>query len=174
MRTVRVEERLEELGLVLPASPSPNGAYTPFVEVGNLLFVSGQTPKRDGKPHPVGYVGDNVGEDDAVVGARQAALQTLTVAKSALGSLERIDRVIRVNGYVRSAPGFVRQSAVMDGASRLLLDAFGDLRGAHTRTAVGVAELPGGAAVELDAIFAVRPGSRPARHDVRPETGPTL
>jgi enamine deaminase RidA (YjgF/YER057c/UK114 family) len=152
-----VDARLRELGLILPAPPQPNGVYVPFVEVGNLLFVSGQTPKRDAKAHPVGCVDAEINEGDAAAAARQAALQTLAIVRSAAGSLDRVERVVRVNGYVRSAPGFQRQSAVVDGASRLFIDVFGEMCGSHARTSVGVAELPGGAVVEIDAIFAVRP-----------------
>jgi enamine deaminase RidA (YjgF/YER057c/UK114 family) len=147
--------RLVELGLELPAVAAPSGAFVPGVVVGQLLFVSGQTWKRDGAQALVGRVGAEVSVEQAVEGAREAALACLGEAALVLGDIERVERVVRVGGFVRSAPGFDRQPAVVDGASALLLEIFGAAAGAHARTSVGVAELPGGAAIEIDAVFAV-------------------
>ena len=149
-------ERIAELGTALPALPAPSGAYVPGVVVGGLLYVSGQTWKRDGAQALVGRAGAEVSVDEAAVGARHAALACLGEAAWTLGDIDDIARVVRVRGFVRSAPGFDRQPAVVDGASSLLLEIFGPEAGAHARTSVGVAELPGGAAVEIDAVFAVR------------------
>jgi enamine deaminase RidA (YjgF/YER057c/UK114 family) len=147
--------RLAELGIVLPDVPAPSGVFEPGVVVGDLLFVSGQTWKRAGAQALVGRVGAEVSIGEAVEGARHAALACLGEAAYVLGDLDRVERVVRVGGFVRSAPGFDRQPLVVDGASKLLLDVF-VAAGAHARTSVGVAKLPGGAAVEIDAVFAVR------------------
>jgi enamine deaminase RidA (YjgF/YER057c/UK114 family) len=148
--------RLAELELDLPELPVPSGAYALGVSTGGLLYVSGQTWKRGGAQALVGRVGAEVTVDDAVEGARHAALACIAEAAAALSDLERVERVVRVGGFVRSAPGFDRQPAVIDGASKLFLEIFGPGAGSHARTSVGVAELPGGAAVEIDAIFVVR------------------
>lgn len=144
--------RLVELGVSLPTLPTPSGLYVPAVEEGGVLYVSGQTWKRDGAQALVGRVGEDVSIERAAESARFAALACLAEASALLGGLERIRKVVRVAGYVRSASGFGRQPAVIDGASQLMLDVFGDL-GRHARTSIGVAELPGGAAVEIDAVF---------------------
>ena len=149
-----VYDKLAAQGLELPDLPPPSGGFVPGTVVGPLLFVSGQTWKDGSRQALVGRVGAEVTEAEAVEGSRRAALFCLAEAHLVLGTLDRIDQVVRVAGYVRSAPGFDRQPAVIDGASSLLLELFGE-RGRHARTSVGVAELPGGAAVEIDAIFAV-------------------
>jgi enamine deaminase RidA (YjgF/YER057c/UK114 family) len=151
-----VHERLAELELELPGLSPPSGAYALGVVTGGLLYVSGQTWKRDGVQALVGRVGAEVSIEDAAESAGHAALACIAEAAAVLGDLERLERLVRVGGFVRSAPGFDRQPAVIDGASNVLLRIFGPEAGSHSRTSVGVAELPGGAAVEIDAIFAVR------------------
>jgi enamine deaminase RidA (YjgF/YER057c/UK114 family) len=149
------EARLAELGLTLPPAPAPAGLYAPAVLTGNLLFISGQIPLRDGQPMGRGKCGAGVTAEAAAPLARQCALQALAIARSELGSLDRISRVVRVGGFVASAPNFTQQPQVINGASQLLIDVFGDA-GKHARAAVGMAELPLGVPVEVEFIFEVR------------------
>lgn len=153
---MRLQERLAELGLELPELSPPSGAYAFGVVNRGLLYVSGQTWKRDGTQALVGRVGAEITIEAAAEGASHAALACVAEAAAVLGDLERLERIVRVGGFVRSAPGFDRQPAVIDGASKVLMEIFGPAAGSHSRTSVGVAELPGGAAVEIEAIFAVR------------------
>jgi enamine deaminase RidA (YjgF/YER057c/UK114 family) len=149
-------KRLAELEIELPEVPTPSGAYVLGVVTGGLLYVSGQTWKHDGVQTLVGRVGAEVSVEEAAQSARHAALACIAEAAAILGDLERVARLVRVGGFVRSAKGFDRQPAVIDGASTVLLEIFGPAAGGHARTSVGVAELPGGAAVEIDVIFSVR------------------
>ncbi len=146
-----VTNRLEQLGIELPALSPAAGQYVPAVVVGNLLFASGQTPTSAGRQTIVGRVGDDVSLAAARNGARLAMLNVLSGVSAVAGSLDRVRRVVRVIGYVRSAPGFSEQPAVVDGASELLLQIWGEA-GRHARTSIGVAELPGGAPVEVELI----------------------
>lgn len=148
------ERRLAELGLVLPEAPRPVAAYVPAVQSGNLLFTAGQLPFREGKVAYTGKVGGAVSAEDGYAAARLCALNCLAVARAALGSLDRVTQVVKVSGFVNSAPGFTAQAKVLNGASDLLVDVFGDA-GRHARAAVGVAELPLDAAVEVEMVFAV-------------------
>jgi enamine deaminase RidA (YjgF/YER057c/UK114 family) len=151
---MNLEAKLQELGIELPDAPAPGGAYVPGLVVGNLLFLSGQTPKPNGVPGPLGRVGGDVTIEEAMAGAEQAVLQALAAARVTLGSLDPVERVVRVTGFVRAAAGFERVSAVVDGASNLLVRIFGDA-GTHARSSIGVAELPGGAAVEIELLLAI-------------------
>jgi enamine deaminase RidA (YjgF/YER057c/UK114 family) len=151
---VTAEERLKELGIVLPAPPAPAGLYAPAVETGNLLFVSGQVPTRDGKVLRQGKCGRDVSIEDAAGLARQCALNALGIVRGHLGSLDSVVRVVRVAGYVASAEGFTDHPKVVNGASQLLLDVFGEA-GRHARIAIGVAELPFGVPVEVEFVFEV-------------------
>jgi enamine deaminase RidA (YjgF/YER057c/UK114 family) len=146
-----VTNRLEQLGIELPAPSPAVGQYVPAVVVGNLLFASGQTPTSAGRQTIVGRVGDDVSVAAARKGARLAMLNVLSGVSAVAGSLDRVRRVVRVIGYVRSAPGFSEQPAVVDGASELLLQIWGEA-GRHARTSIGVTELPGGAPVEVELI----------------------
>lgn len=148
------ERRLAELGLALPEAPKPVATYVPAVRSGDLLFTSGQLPFRDGKVVYTGKVGGGVSEEQGYEAARLCALNCLAVARSVLGSLDRIERVVKVSGFVNSGPGFIGQPKVLNGASELLADVFGEA-GRHARAAVGVAELPLDAAVEVDMVFEV-------------------
>ncbi|MFN0096297.1 MAG: RidA family protein [Dehalococcoidia bacterium] len=148
------EERLVELGLTLPQLPAAAGLYAPCVQSGSLLFISGQIPLREGRPMAQGKVGARFTADEAAVFARQCALQGLAAARSHLGSLDRVTRVVKVTGFVASAPGFTEQPKVINGASALLIDVFGEA-GKHARAAVGLAELPLGVPVEVEFIFEV-------------------
>jgi len=147
-----IEARLKELGLELPAAATPIGAYVPAVQSGRLVFTAGQLPSKDGKLIATGKVPTEVPLEQAQAAARQAALNALAAAKSLLGSLEEVARVVRVNVFVNSAEGFSDQPKVANGASELLTEIFGD-RGRHTRCAVGAAELPLNAPVELDMVL---------------------
>jgi len=148
------ERRLAALDIVLPEAPVPRFAYVPVVVHGGIAWVSGQLPWVDGSLAAVGRVGDDVTVEQAEFAARSCVLQALAVLRGALGSLDRVERVLEVMGFVTSAPGFREQPKVMDAASKLLLDVFGEA-GRHARTAVGVAELPRGAAVEVRLVLAV-------------------
>lgn len=143
-----IEERLAELGIELPPAPVPVASYVPVRLVGGLAFVAGQIPIRDGAVSPAGPVGDAVTIEDAAEAARRCAIQALSALREALGSLDRVGGIVKVDVFVASAPGFTDQSKVANGASELLVEVFGDA-GRHARAAVGVAELPLGAAVEV-------------------------
>ena len=148
------EDRLKALGVSLPAVSEPLGMYVPAVHVGRLLFVSGQLPRSGDRLMFTGKVGREVTFEQAQEAARQAALHILAVVRRGLGTLDRVKRVVKVEGYVASAPGFVDQAAVVNGASELLGEVFGEA-GRHARVAVGVAVLPTDAPVEVSAIFEV-------------------
>lgn len=151
-----IAERLEELGITLPAAPPAAGLYSPCLQTGTLLFVSGQLPTVAGQPLPQGKCGAGVSVDDAAGMARQCALNALALVREHLGSLDRVRQAVRVAGYVASAGGFTDHPAVVNGASQLLLDVFGDA-GHHARIAIGVAELPRGVPVEVEFLFEVEP-----------------
>lgn len=149
------EERLTRLGLTLPAPPKPVAAYIPAVIIGGLVFVSGQGPIRDGKPEYQGVVGADLSEEQGYAAARLAALNVLAVLKAELGSLSAIRRIVKLTGWVRSAPGFGRQPFVINGASELLEAVFGEA-GKHARTAIGTSELPFGIPVEVELLAAIQ------------------
>lgn len=149
-----IRERLAELGLTLPPVVPPVASYVPAVRSGDHVFTSGQLPMVDGALHATGKVGAEVDPDVATEAARFCALNALA-AIDALVGLESITRVVKVVGFVASAPGFTGQPGVINGASHLLGDVFGDA-GVHARSAVGVAELPLGAPVEVELIVEVR------------------
>lgn len=150
-----IEERIRNLGLSLPEAGVPAGNYVPCVVAGGMLYTAGQIPRREGRPTCVGVVGADIGIEEAAGAAELCALAGLAAAKRELGDLDRIDRVVKVNGFVRSAPGFSDQPKVINGASDLLVSVFGD-RGRHARCALGASELPLGVAVEIDFLFQVR------------------
>jgi enamine deaminase RidA (YjgF/YER057c/UK114 family) len=151
------ESRLAELGLILPPPPQPVGAYTTAVISGDLLFLSGTTCYVGGAPMFVGKVGREVTQEQAYLAARQTALNLLAVVRGELGTLSRVERIVKLNGYVNSAPGFDRQPAVINGASDVMVAVFGD-RGVHARTSIGVSELPGEIPVEIEMVVRFRPG----------------
>ena len=148
-------ERLAALGLTLPPVVSPVAAYVPAVRTGSYVYVSGQLPTVDGKLPAVGKVGDAVTAEDAAGMARTCALNALAAAAAAAGGLEGIRRIVKVTGFVASAPGFTGQPQVINGASQLLIEVFGE-DGRHARSAIGVAELPLNAPVEVELIAEVR------------------
>lgn len=149
-----VYDRIAKLGLEVPPTPKPAGAYVPAVIAGKLAFSSGQTNTVDGVPTVKGKVGREVTLEEAYQVARVAVLKCLACLESALGSLDRIERIVKVTGYVASAEGFGEQPRVINGASELLLEIFGE-RGQHARAALGVAELPFGAPVEVELIVEI-------------------
>jgi len=148
----RVEDRVAELGLALPVTSKPVAAYIPAVVTGNLVFTSGQLPMVDGALPATGKVGAEVDAEAAKDLARTCVLNGLAAARGAIGSLDRITRVVKVVGFVASAPDFTGQPGVINGASELLGEIFGDA-GAHARSAVGVAVLPLDAPVEVEFLF---------------------
>lgn len=148
------EARLAELGIALPALPEPRGLYSPAVQTGPLLFVSGQVPIVDGKPARHGRLGEAVTPDEGAALARVCAINALAIVRQQLGSLDRVRRVVRVGGFVACTTDFVEQPRVIDGASQLLLDVFGEA-GRHARAAVGVSALPSGVPVEVEFLFEV-------------------
>lgn len=146
--TSHVETRLKELELSLPTAPEAIGYYVPVTRVGNLVVTSGQLPVSGKEVLFTGKVGGPMTETDGSNAARICALNALAQIKTVVGNLDKVKRIVRVEGYVNSAPGFVSQAQVVNGASRLFCDLYGDA-GKHTRIAVGVAELPLNASVEL-------------------------
>jgi enamine deaminase RidA (YjgF/YER057c/UK114 family) len=148
-----LSERLKTLGLTLPEAQVPLASYVPARRSGNLLYLSGHVCRRGGAVTR-GVVGGDVDPVDAGRMARDVGLDLLASAAAALGSVDRITGVLRITGYVRSAPGFTAQPSVVNGASDLFVELFGE-HGRHARSAVGVNELPLGAALEIEAIFEI-------------------
>ncbi|MFL6192395.1 MAG: RidA family protein [Actinomycetes bacterium] len=148
------EERLQELGVSLPAPAVPVAAYVPCVRTGSLVYVSGQVPVLDGKPSHLGHLGDNVDLEDGRAAARTCAVNVLAALKAELGELSRVRRVVKVTGFVASTPDFTDHPKVINAASELFGDVFGDA-GRHARAAIGVAALPLGVPVEVEAIVEV-------------------
>lgn len=151
---MRVEARLVDLGRPLPDVSAPVAAYVPAVRTGNLVLTSGQLPFAAGALMGTGRVGAEVSPEDAREMAAQCALNALAAVRAVVGDLDRIVRVVKVVGFVASAPGFTGQPGVVNGASELLVAAFG-AAGAHARSAVGVAELPLGAPVEVELMVEI-------------------
>ncbi len=155
MTEAEITARLAELGLTLPEAAAPVAAYVPVVVAGGLAHVSGQLPFVAGKLVR-GRLGEDVSLEEGYAAARACGLMLIAQLKAALGSLDRVERVVKLGGYVNSAADFTDQPKVVNGASELMVAVFGDA-GKHARSAVGVLALPLGAAVEVDAIVAVRP-----------------
>ena len=149
-----IGKKLSELGIVLPAVVTPVFQYVPVTVHERLAFVSGQLP-RQGESLVAGKVGGDVDLEQGREAARLCILQALACLNQALGSLDRVERILKVTGFVASAPGFNLQPKVIDAASDLLVQVFGDV-GRHARSAIGVAELPRNAAVEIELIVALR------------------
>ncbi|CAN7273053.1 RidA family protein [Rhizobium rhizogenes] len=150
-----IEGRLKELGIVLPQAAAPAANYVPYVISGNLLYLSGQLPMENGKVGVTGHLGKDVDVAGGQRAAELCAINILAQAKAALnGDLNRIKRLIKLNGFVASVPEFVEQHLVINGASNLLANVLGEA-GKHARAAVGMAALPMNAAVEIDAILEI-------------------
>ena len=154
------EDQLRALGLELPSPPKPVASYVPAVQSGDLLFLSGILPMRDGMPAWTGKLGRELTVEQGAEAARLACLNALAVIKAHLGSLDRVARIVRLGGHVASAEGFTQQPAVVNGASDLLVAVFGEA-GRHARLALGASELPLNAAIELELIVAVTAPARP-------------
>ena len=149
------EARIKELNLTLPQPPKPLGTYVPGVRVGNLLFLSGHGPVRvDGVPAVRGKVGRDVSLEDGYKAAREVGINLLGTARTLLGSLDKVKRVVKVLGMVNSAEGFGDQPKVINGFSDLMVEVFGE-NGRHARSAVGMAGLPMGIPVEIEMILEV-------------------
>ncbi|MBV9231497.1 MAG: RidA family protein [Chloroflexi bacterium] len=149
------EARVKELGLTIPETPKPVANYVPAVQTGNLIFASGQTPTENGRLTIKGKLGRDVSIEQGQQAARLALLNCLAEVRGLTGTLDVITRVVKLNGYVASAEGFGSQPQVVNGASLLLEEIFGTA-GKHARAAIGVAELPAGAPVELELIVEVQ------------------
>jgi enamine deaminase RidA (YjgF/YER057c/UK114 family) len=149
-----IDARLEELRLELPVAAKPVANFVPCLQSGNTLYVSGQISSWNGELRYVGRVGADVSLDEARAAARLCALNVLAQAKAFLGGLDRVKRVCQVQGFVNGVPGFTDHPAVVNGASDLFLEVFGD-RGRHSRFAVGAGSLPFNVAVELAAVLEV-------------------
>jgi enamine deaminase RidA (YjgF/YER057c/UK114 family) len=150
-----IDDRLKELGVVLPAAKKPAFEYVAVAVHGNIAYVSGQLPWLDAQNVISGKVGAEVDLERAQEAARLCTLFALANLKNELGSLDAVERILKVTGFVASAPGFSAQPRVIDAASKMLGEIFGE-NGRHARSAIGVAELPRGAAVEIDYVIAVR------------------
>ena len=153
-----VEDKLRALGLELPSPPRPVGNYVPAVRTGNLVQTSGQTSRINGVRRYVGTVGKEVTPEQAYLSARDAVLNCLACVKLAVGSLDRVRRVVKITGFVNCVPGYTEQPAAINGASDLLVELFGDA-GRHARTAIGVHALPSNVSVELELTVEVEGGA---------------
>ena len=152
---MNIKEKISSLGLSLPPAAAPVAAYVPAVKSGNLVFTAGQLPAVDGKLPREGKVGSDVSAEEAKELAQICALNALA-AISLVADLDQIERVVRVVGFVNCAPGFTAIPGVINGASEFLIKIFGDVNGKHARTAVGVAELPLNAPVEVEVIVQLK------------------
>src|SRR4030042_2039760 len=148
------EDKLKQLGVQLPEVPTPLGSYVPCVQTGNLVFLSGILPLREGKLTRTGRVGENIRLDEAKEDAKTAVLNALPVLKVNIGSLDKVKRCIKITGYVASEPDFTEQPKVLNAASDLLFEIFGE-KGRHVRSAIGVNVLPLNSPLEIEFIFEV-------------------
>lgn len=149
--TTKAEERLQELGIDIPELQAPLGAYVPSIISGNLLYISGQLPLAKGELVSKGKLGSEISIEEGMEAAKRAAINSIAVMKNELGDLGRVQRIVKVTGYVASAEGFNQQANVMNGASDFFFEVFG-ASGRHARVAVGVSELPLDAPVEVEVI----------------------
>jgi enamine deaminase RidA (YjgF/YER057c/UK114 family) len=149
-----IEARLEKAGLKLPQAAAPVGNYVAHVTTGNLVFVSGQLPNKDGQLAIKGCLGDGVSIEQGQEAAKLCALNLIAQLKAACGDLDRVKRVVKLTGFVCSTTDFTQQAAVLNGASNLMVEVFGEA-GKHTRVAVSSPTLPLGAAVEIDGLFEI-------------------
>ena len=148
-----IEEKIKELGITLPDPPTPAGSYIPAVKTGNLLFISGQIPMENGKVMFTGKVSDE-NLETAQKSARMCAINILAQIKREVGDFEKVSRIVRLSGFVNSDPNFTMHPKVINAASDLIFEIFGD-KGKHSRIAVGVASLPLGSMTEIDAIVEI-------------------
>ncbi|NLY88230.1 MAG: RidA family protein [Firmicutes bacterium] len=151
---MKIEKKLEELGVKLPEPATPVAAYVPFRRTGNLVYISGQDCKVNGELKYKGKVGKDVTEEEAYEAAKIAAINLLAILKSAVGDLDRVRQIVNLHGYVNSAAGFVRQPFVINGASEFLVEVFGE-KGKHSRCALSCNELPFDTPVAIEMIVEV-------------------
>ncbi|MBU2957056.1 RidA family protein [Paracoccus sp. 1_MG-2023] len=148
-----VEQTLADKGITLPEAPMPAANYVPFVQTGNLVFISGQI-SADENGLITGKLGDGTSVDDGAAAARRCGLALIAQLKAAIGDLDRVTRVVKLTGFVNSTPDFTDQPKVINGCSDLMVEVFGDA-GRHSRAAVSAPSLPFGVAVEIEAIFEI-------------------
>ncbi len=148
----RIEQRLKDLGITLPSPAAPIANYVPFAVTGKLVVISGQIPLRDGAVAYAGKVGEGVSPEDGKAAARLCFVNVLAQLKAAAGDLDQVRRVVRLGGFIAAPPSFTQHAAVMNGASDLAVEVFGEA-GRHARTTIGVPSLPGDAAVEVEGMF---------------------
>jgi enamine deaminase RidA (YjgF/YER057c/UK114 family) len=146
-----IDEKLESLGITLPTPPKPAGSYVPVVRTGNLIFVSGQIPMKDGQVQFKGQVPTSISVEDAQKAAKICITNVLAQLKAELGTLDKISKIVRVSGFVNSSPEFYEHPKIINAASDMLFEIFGE-NGRHTRIALGVSSLPLNSAVEIDLI----------------------
>ncbi len=156
MQGETVLERLQELGIELPEPAAAVASYRPWIRAGDLLFISGQLPLRDGRPIAFGHLGDDISLERGQQCAELCAINCIAQAHHALeGDLERVERVVKLTGFVAATPDFTQHPQVINGASELIEKIFGE-RGWHARAAIGCSSLPLGVPVEVEAVFQVR------------------
>jgi enamine deaminase RidA (YjgF/YER057c/UK114 family) len=146
-----IDEKLRALGIILPTPPKPAGSYIPVTKTGNLVFVSGQIPIESGKVQYTGQVPKDISVEDAQKAARLCIINALAQLKAEIGILDKVSRIVKVSGFVNSSSEFYEQSKIINAASDLLFEIFGEV-GKHARIAIGVASLPLNSAVEIDLI----------------------
>jgi len=151
---MKIEEKINKMGIKLPEVSKPVASYVPFRRVGNLIYISGQDCRINGKLKYEGKVGKNVSEEEAYEAARVTAVNLLAILKNAIGNLDKVVKIVNLHGFVNSADGFVRQPMVINGASDLLLEVFGE-KGKHSRCALSANELPFNTPVEIEMIVEV-------------------
>jgi enamine deaminase RidA (YjgF/YER057c/UK114 family) len=152
----KAEKRIAELGITLPDPPKPAGTYVPYVITGNLLFVSGNGPRKPDGTFAQGKVGADVTTEEAYEHARLVGITILGIVRAALGSLDRVKRVVKLLGMVNGVPDFTQQPKVINGCADLFVEVFGPERGLGARSAVGMGSLPNQITVEIEAIFEVK------------------
>lgn len=150
----KAEERIKELGIELPESPKPVASYVPAVRIGNIIYISGQGVTKNGVPVMTGHVGEELSLEDGYEAARICAINALSVLKEELGDLDKVKQIVKVLGFVNSAPGFDKQPLVVNGCSDLIENIFGE-KGKHARSAISANELPFGTPVEVEMIVEV-------------------
>ena len=149
-----IDARLAELGITLPPAPAPLATYASAARTGNLLYISGQGPIADGKATIKGKLGGSVSEEQGAAAARIGVINSLAVIRQAIGDLDKVSRIVKLNGYVNCIDTFERQHIVINGASELLVEVFGE-RGRHARAAIGTSALPMGIPVEIELIVEI-------------------
>lgn len=152
---MKIERKIKELGLIIPEAPKPIAEYIPAKKISNLVFTSGQGPVKDGKFVYVGKIGAEVSLKEGYESAKICAINCLAAIKSLIGSLDNIDEIVKIKGYVNSTSDFYQQPEVVNGASELIVKIFGE-KGKHARSALGTSVLPGNIPVELEMIVSIK------------------